>query len=75
MTAVLAAPHVVEAALTERGWGGGVLYGFGDAVDEDADEDADELDELKQLDDLNDDEDGDKHLDSEGNWSRRPALG
>jgi hypothetical protein len=62
MTAVRAAAREVEAALTERGWGGGVLYGFGDPHhdqegndDEDTDAADDVFDGLVALD--GDDED------------------
>ena len=41
MTAVRAAAREVEAALTDRGWGGGVLYGFGEDHEDDG-EDEDE---------------------------------
>ncbi len=61
MTAVRAAAREVEASLTARGWGGGVLYGFGESLDDDseAESGADEPDDLEL-----DDED----LDDEGPW-------
>ncbi len=71
MTAVRAAARSVEAALSERGWGGGVLYGFGDPLDDDQDDDPDN-DALVELDDL--DEDEDENLDSEGNWVAPPGT-
>jgi hypothetical protein len=59
MTAVRAAAREVEASLTARGWGGGVLYGFDESLDDDPDESlgAEDLDDL-------DDED----LDDGGPW-------
>lgn len=54
MTAVRAAARDLESALTSRGWGGGVLYGFGEPDDED--EDTDDVDELDDSEDDEDDE-------------------
>lgn len=54
MVAVRGAARELESALTSRGWGGGVLYGFGEA--EEADEDPDDLDDLDDLDDDDDDD-------------------
>jgi hypothetical protein len=73
MTAVRAAAREVEAALTERGWGGEVLYGFGEVLHDDEDDDLDD-DALAELDDLDEDEDEDENLDSEGNWVAPPGT-
>ncbi len=46
MTAVRAAAREVEASLTDRGWGGGVLYGFGDPdADGEGDDEEDDASE------------------------------
>jgi hypothetical protein len=55
MTAVRAAARDLESALMSRGWGGGVLYGFGEP--DDVDEDTGDVDEL---DDPEDDEEEDR---------------
>jgi hypothetical protein len=55
MTAVRTAARELESALVSRGWGGGVLYGFGEPADAD-----DDPDEAEDLDDSEDDEDEDE---------------
>ncbi|PPK71432.1 hypothetical protein V5P93_003298 [Actinokineospora auranticolor] len=57
MTAVRVAARAVEAALTARGWGGDVLYGFGDPVHDDLD-DADDEDDADE-EDVEDEDTGD----------------
>ena len=50
MATVRSAARDLGAALTERGWGGGVLYGWGDPLDDDDDEGNEDEDEVEDED-------------------------
>jgi hypothetical protein len=62
MAEVRAAARGLEESLTDRGWGGGVLYGLGNPLDDEDDLDEDLEDDLDEL----DDEDFDELDDEEG---------
>jgi hypothetical protein len=55
MASVRRAARELEAALRARGWGGNVLYGFGESLDDDLPDDGD-----LELDDFDDEEEDDE---------------